>query len=42
MNLLFVVEMKGGNGLNLSEGQMIQVKVKKSDPWNDVLRVEPE
>src|SRR4030042_2563267 len=42
MDFLFVVEMKGESGLSLSEGQMIQVKVKKSDPWNDVLRVEPD
>jgi exoribonuclease-2 len=40
MDFLLVVEMKGESGLSLSEGQMIQVRVKKSDPWNDVLRVE--
>ena len=40
MDFLFVVEMKGESGLSLSEGQVIQVRVKKSDPWNDVLRVE--
>jgi exoribonuclease-2 len=40
MDFLFVMEMKGESGLSLSEGQMIQVRVKKSDPWNDVLRVE--
>lgn len=40
MDFLSVVEMKGESGLTLSEGQMIQVKVKKSDPWNDVLKVE--
>jgi exoribonuclease-2 len=39
-DFLFVVELKGESGLSLSEGQMIQVRVKKSDPWNDVLRVE--
>ncbi len=39
-DLLLVVEMRGENGLSLTEGQKIQVRVKKSDPWNDVLRVE--
>ena len=39
-DFLLVVEMKRQNGQDFSEGQRIMVKVKKSDPWNDVLRVE--
>jgi exoribonuclease II len=39
-DLLLVVEMKKENGQQLSEGQKIQVRIKRSDPWEDVLRVE--
>ena len=37
---LMVVEMKRQSGQLFSEGQAITVRVKKSDPWNDVLLVE--
>lgn len=40
MDLLLVVEMKKEDGQEFSEGQKIQVKIRKSDPWGDVLRVE--
>jgi exoribonuclease II len=39
-DLLLVVEMKKENGQELFEGQKIQVRIRKSDPWEDVLRVE--
>ncbi|MBN2032037.1 MAG: RNB domain-containing ribonuclease [Deltaproteobacteria bacterium] len=39
-DLLLVVEMKKENGQELAEGQKIQVKIRKSDPWEDVLKVE--
>ena len=39
-DLLLVVEMKKENGQEFSEGQKIQVRIKKSDPWEGVLRVE--
>jgi exoribonuclease-2 len=41
-DFLFVVEMKKENGRNFSEGQNITVRVKKSDPWNDLLKVEAD
>jgi exoribonuclease-2 len=41
-DFLFVVEMKRENGQNFSEGQTITVRVKKSDPWNAVLKVEAD
>jgi exoribonuclease-2 len=37
---LMVVEMKRQSGQLFSEGQALTVRVKKSDPWNDVLLVE--
>ena len=40
MDLLLVVEMKKVNGQDLAEGQKMQVRIKKSDPWEGVLRVE--
>jgi exoribonuclease II len=40
MDLLLVVEMKKENGQEFFEGQKIQVRIKRSDPWEDVLRVE--
>lgn len=39
-DFLLIAEMKRENGRNFSEGDQILVKVKKSDPWNDVLQVE--
>ena len=39
-DLLLVVEMKKENGQDFSEGQKILVKIKKADPWEDVLKVE--
>jgi exoribonuclease-2 len=39
-DLFLVVEMKKENGQNFTEGQNIQVRIKKSDPWQDVLKVE--
>jgi exoribonuclease-2 len=39
-DLLLMVEMKKENGQDFSEGQKILVRVKKSDPWQDVLKVE--
>jgi exoribonuclease-2 len=41
-DFLFLVEVKRENGRNFSEGQSINVRVKKSDPWNDVLKVEAD
>jgi exoribonuclease-2 len=39
-DFLSVVEMKRENGQDFSEGQKIQVRIKKSDPWQDLLKVE--
>jgi exoribonuclease-2 len=39
-DLLLVTEMKRENGQNFSEGQKIMVRIKKSDPWGDLLKVE--
>ena len=39
-DFLMVVEMKRQSGQLFSEGEAITVRVKKSDPWNDVLAVE--
>jgi exoribonuclease II len=39
-DLLLVVEMKKENGQEFVEGQKIQVRIKRSDPWEDVLKVE--
>ena len=39
-DFLLVVEMKRQNGQDFSEGQRIVVKIKNSDPWNDILKVE--
>jgi exoribonuclease-2 len=41
-DFLFVVEMKRENGQNFSEGKSITVRVKKSDPWTGVLKVEAD
>jgi len=38
--LLLVVEMKKENGQAFTEGQKMRVRIKKSNPWEDVLKVE--
>jgi len=40
-DILFVTEVKQEDLKGLSSGQSIQVKVKKSDPWEDLLVLEP-
>jgi len=37
---LLITEMKRQNGQDLQEGQRILVRVKKVDPWEDILRLE--
>ena len=39
-DFLLIADIKKENGPSLSEGQRIRVKIKKSDPWNDDLRLE--
>ncbi len=39
-DLLLLSEMKIENSQKFSEGQKIMVRIKKSDPWEDFLRVE--
>lgn len=39
-DFLLITEMKRIEGQGFSEGQRIMVKIKKCDPWNDVLRLE--
>jgi exoribonuclease-2 len=39
-DILFVTETKQEDLKGLSSGQSIQVKVKKSDPWEDLLVLE--
>lgn len=39
-DLLLVVEMKKEDGQAFTEGQKLQVRIKKSNPWQDVLKVE--
>jgi exoribonuclease-2 len=39
-DFLLVTELKREEGQGFTEGQRITVKVKKSDPWNDLLGVE--
>jgi exoribonuclease-2 len=39
-DFLFVAEMKRENGQDFSPGKSIMVRVKKSDPWNDLLSIE--
>ncbi len=39
-DLLFAVEMKRQNGQDFQEGQPLKVRISKSDPWNDVLKLE--
>jgi len=40
MDFLMIAEMKRKDGVILSQGQQIVVKVKKSDPWDDTLILE--
>lgn len=40
-DFLLVTEMKRQNGQGLCEGDHILVKVRKSDPWDGTLRLEP-
>lgn len=37
---LLITELKRQNGQDLQEGQRIVVRVKKVDPWEDILRLE--
>lgn len=39
-DFLLAVEMKRQNGQELHEGQHVQVRISKSDPWNDLLKIE--
>jgi exoribonuclease-2 len=41
-DFLFVAEVKKENSQEFHEGQQIMVKIKKSDPWNDLLNLECE
>jgi exoribonuclease-2 len=41
-DVLLIAEVKRENGQNLHEGQEIRVKIRKSDPWEDYLKVEIE
>ncbi|MBW2016318.1 MAG: RNB domain-containing ribonuclease [Deltaproteobacteria bacterium] len=40
LDFLLVAEMKRQEGQMLQEGQHITVRIQKSDPWNDVLKIE--
>jgi len=41
-DVLLIAEVKRENGQNLHEGQEITVKIRKSDPWEDYLKVDIE
>ena len=41
-DVLLIAEVKRDNGQNLHEGQEIMVKIRKSDPWEDYLKVDIE
>jgi len=41
-DVLLIAEVKRDNGQNLHEGQEITVKIRKSDPWQDYLKVDIE
>jgi len=41
-DVLLIAEVKRENGQNLHEGQEIMVKIRKSDPWEDYLKVDIE
>lgn len=41
-DVLLIAEVKKENGQNFHEGQEIMVKIRKSDPWEDYLKVDIE
>ncbi|MBP1742297.1 MAG: ribonuclease, partial [Deltaproteobacteria bacterium] len=41
-DVLLIAEVKRENGQNLHEGQEIMVKIRKSNPWEDYLKVDVE
>jgi exoribonuclease II len=41
-DVLLIAEVKRENGQSLHEGQEIMVKIRKSDPWEDYLKVDIE
>jgi exoribonuclease-2 len=41
-DVLLIAEVKRENGQSLHEGQEITVKIRKSDPWEDYLKVDIE
>jgi exoribonuclease-2 len=41
-DVLLIAEVKRENGQTLHEGQEISVKIRKSDPWEDYLKVDIE
>ena len=41
-DVLLIAEVKRENAQNLHEGQEIMVKIRKSDPWEDYLKVDIE
>ncbi len=41
-DVLLIAEVKRENGQNLHEGQEVMVKIRKSDPWEDYLKVDIE
>ena len=41
-DVLLIAEVKRENGQNWHEGQEIMVKIRKSDPWEDYLKVDIE
>jgi exoribonuclease-2 len=41
-DVLLIAEVKRENGHNLHEGQEVMVKIRKSDPWEDYLKVDIE
>jgi exoribonuclease-2 len=41
-DVFIIAEVKRENGQNLHEGQEITVKIRKSDPWGDYLKVDIE
>jgi hypothetical protein len=39
-DFILLSEIKGQNGIILSPGMEIKVKIKKADPWKDILELE--
>ena len=39
-DLLFVAEMKKKEGFDVSPGDEVMVQIKKSEPWDDVLKLD--